>query len=601
MLVDFDRAPLLFVRKLCEWLRRLALAAVVLCLVAVALPAAAQLSSATTKSPAPAPTTPEHVSDPLGRSTPRGTIRGFVKAADRDDFVTAVQYLQVPGKPTRETETLARELKELMNRYFSRPLALISDSPGGEVQEALPFDHERIGSFKTNDKTVDVVLVHVADPQSGRIWLISSETLAKVPALFETIEANWVDQFMPDLLLSHDLFSISLARWTIWFASIALPLLFLYFVARITLVVLMRTVDNEQRRTLVDSWYNAVRWPAVFILTVTVHALIMLTLGLSLTYRIIYGRSMLVLLIIGVVWLLRRMTTLSFERVRAGMQRSGDTGEQSLILLAERLLRVVIILVAIFCILSIIGVDTKTALAGVGIGGVAIAFGAQKTVENLLGGIFLLTDKALAIGDKCIIGGRVGTVEDITLRSVRLRTPEQTMLSIPAGTLSQSNIENFASRSKIPVATTLELRYGTTAEQLKSILDLIRRMLTENPRLETATARVQLISYGPNSIQLELFAYVTTHDEAEFRTVREDLLLQIGEVVDNSGSGFAMPARLIYIRPEGETHPERASHSEIKGLGGKDQEAPRDAGRTIEVPRVVTPSSAGQVLPKRAS
>jgi len=151
------------------------------------------------------------------------------------------------------------------------------------------------------------------------------------------------------------------------------------------------------------------------------------------------------------------------------------------------------------------------------------------------------------------------------------------MLSIPAGTLSQSNIENFASRSKIPVATTLELRYGTTAEQLKSILDLIRRILAENRKIETATARVQLISYGPNSIQLELFAYVKTRDEAEFRSVREDLLLQIGEVVDHSGTGFAMPARLIYIGSQGETNPERPSISEMKG------------------------PAAGHVLPKRAS
>lgn len=584
MLLDFCRAPLIFVRKLWVWQRhRAALAGVFLPLLALALPASAQLPSVTTKSPPPAPATQEQVSDPLGRSTPRGTIRGFVKAADRNDFVTAVQYLQVPGKPKRETETLARDLKELMNRYFSRPLALISDSPEGEVQDALPFDHERVGSLKINDKTIDVVLVHVPDPQSGRIWLISSDTLTKVPELFETIEENWVDRFMPDLLLNHALFSISLAQWIVWSASVALPFLFLYLVSRITLVILKRMVNNQPRRALVESWYNAVRWPAVFILTTIFHLLVMLTLGLSLTSRIIYGRFVLVLLIIGVVWLLRRTMDLSFERVRAAMQHTGDTGKQSLILLAERLLRVVIILVAIFSILTIVGVDTKTALAGVGIGGVAIAFGAQKTVENLLGGIFLLTDKALAIGDKCRIGDRVGTVEDITLRSIRLRTPDQTLVSIPAGASSQSNIENFASRRKIPVQTTLELRYGTTTEQLKNILDMIRRLLAENPRLETATARVQLTSYGPNSIQLELFAYVTTSDEAEFRAIREDLLLHIGEVVDKSGSGFAAPAQLFYIRAEGETHLEQTSVSEIQGPGssafpGSQTTSPVDVG-----------------------
>jgi MscS family membrane protein len=564
MLADFGKAPLVVARKLCECARHEASAGLALFLCAAALTAAAQLPSAITRPAPPAPATQEQPSDPLGRTTPRGTIRGFVKAADRNDFVTAAQYLQAAG---RQKEMLARDLKELMNRYFSEPMALISDSPQGAADDGLPVDRERVGPLKISDNKIDILLVRVADPQSGRIWLISSDTLANVPELFDEIEENWLDRFMPEVLLNHALFSISLAQWIVWLASIAVPLLLLWFVSPLTLVILRRTVYRESRRTLLESWYTAVRGPVVFILTVIVHLLVIYSLSLSLTSRIIYGRFALIVLIVGVVWLLRRMMNLSFARVRNTMDQKGDTGTQSLVLLAERLLRVVITLVAIFSILTIAGVDTKTALAGVGIGGVAIAFGAQKTVENLLGGIFLLTDKALAIGDKCRVGDRVGTVEDITLRSIRLRTPEQTLLSIPAGALSQSNIENFASRSKIPVQTTLELRYGTKTEQLKSILDRIRRLLAENPELETATARVQLSSYGPNSIQVELFAYVRTRDEAEFRTVREDLLLHIGEVVDNSGSGFAAPAQLLYIRPQGETHPERASVPETQGSG----------------------------------
>ena len=599
MLVDFGRAHLIFVGKLWNWLRHRALTGVVLSLFAVALPAAAQLPSVTTKSPAPAPATQEQPSDPLGRSTPRGTIRGFVKAADRNDFVTAAQYLQATG---RQEETLARDLKELMNRYYSEPMALISDSPEGAADDGLPLDRERVGPLKIGDNKIDILLVRVPDPQSGRIWLISSDTLATVPELFDEIQENWVDRFMPEVLLNHTLFSISLARWIVWLASIVVPLSLLWFVSPITLVILRRTVHSESRRQFIKSWYRAVRWPLIFILTVIAHLLVLYTMGLTLSTRILLGRLALVLLIIGVVWLLRRVMTLSFDRVLSEMQQRGDTGTQSLILLAERLLRVVITLVAIFSILTIIGVDTKTALAGVGIGGVAIALGAQKTVENLLGGIFLLTDKALAIGDKCRIGDRVGTVEDITLRSIRLRTPEQTLVSIPAGALSQSNIENFATRRKIPVQTTLELRYGTTTEQLKNILDMIRRSLAENPRLETATARIQLTSYGPRSIQLELFTYVTTRDEVEFRAVREDLLLQIGEIVDKSGSGFAVPAQLLYFGAQGAQIPERTSVSEIQGPGGQGREASRDLGQTSEVHRALPPSVAeGQVLPKRAS
>ena len=165
-------------------------------------------------------------------------------------------------------------------------------------------------------------------------------------------------------------------------------------------------------------------------------------------------------------------------------------------------------LLALLLILAALGVDTKTALAGLGIGGVAVALGAQKTVENLLGGVFLLTDRALAVGDFCSISNRLGTVEDITLRSVRLRTLEQTLLSIPAGVLSQTGVENFSTRGKILVQATLRLRYGSTADQLKQILERTRKLLAAHADLEPESARIRLVNFGVSAIEIELFAYV---------------------------------------------------------------------------------------------
>jgi MscS family membrane protein len=212
-------------------------------------------------------------------------------------------------------------------------------------------------------------------------------------------------------------------------------------------------------------------------------------------------------------------------------------------------------------------VNTKTALAGLGIGGVALALGAQKTVENLLGGVFLLSDRALAVGDTCSISNRVGVVEDITLRSVRLRTLEQTLLSIPAGTLSQASVENFATRAKILAQTTLRVRYGTTAEQLRSILTGIQRLIAENSKIDTASSRVRLVNFGERAVEIELFAYVLTTDFSEFLAIREDLLLQAVAVVESSGSGFAQPTEFVYIdhRVAGDGQPrEPVTHDDVQ-------------------------------------
>jgi MscS family membrane protein len=127
------------------------------------------------------------------------------------------------------------------------------------------------------------------------------------------------------------------------------------------------------------------------------------------------------------------------------------------------------------------------------------------------------------------------------LRSVRLRTLEQTLLVIPAGLLSQSVVENFTTRGKILIQTTLRLRYGTSTDQLRTILDEIAALLSRNPQIETGTSRVRLVDFGLRAIELELFAYVLTSDILKFLSVREELLLQIAGIVEASGSGFTRP------------------------------------------------------------
>jgi MscS family membrane protein len=187
-----------------------------------------------------------------------------------------------------------------------------------------------------------------------------------------------------------------------------------------------------------------------------------------------------------------------------------------------------------------------TALAGVGLGGIAIALGAQKTLENLFGGISILSDESLRVGDTCVIGTRVGTVEDISLRSVRIRTVERTELSIPSGTLATMSIENLSRRDKVLFNTTFGLRYETTVDQLRYVLAGVRRMLYEHPKVETVSARIRFAGFGASSLDTEIFCYVLTEDYSEFLAIREDLLLRVMEVVTAAGSAFALPARTIY-------------------------------------------------------
>jgi MscS family membrane protein len=355
------------------------------------------------------------------------------------------------------------------------------------------------------------------------------------------MEAGWLERVMPRALVDSRLLGITLAQWIAWAASIGVPFLLFWLLSSVVGAGAGRVIANPLKHRLFDSWRTGLHWPIVVVATMAVHLGVMRLLGFSLRFRFLYARVALAGSVLAMTWLLWRVSALSLEHAAIRAQRRGEASLRSLLMLIERVVKAFIVMVALFSLLTIAGVNTTTALAGVGLGGVAVALGAQKSVENLLGGVFLLTDKVLAVGDTCCIANRVGTVEDITLRSIRLRTQEQTLLSVPAGILSQESIENFATRGKMLIQTSLRLRYGTSADQVQSVLDGIRVLLREDPELESSTSRVQLVAFSLYAIELEVFAYVLTADFARFLSVREHLLLRIAAIVESAGSAFAQP------------------------------------------------------------
>ena len=463
--------------------------------------------------------------------------------------------MQLPAAQSANPEAVARQLNELMDRYYVHSIESISDKPAGDVNDGLPLDREDVGTLKIGPQQLDILLVHVSDEESGQIWLISSDTLAQVPEMYDLMEETWVNRMMPPVLVEHAFLGFSAAQWIVWAASITLPLLLMWLVWRVCLAVIERAAVKAFVRERLTAWLVEVRGPVTLLVLLTFHLLTVRTLGFSLSFRLGYMRGGSVLVLIGLAWLIRRVMKLLFERASRIAWIHGETNRKSLMLLGERLLNVVVVVVAIFAILTVLGVDTKTALAGVGIGGVAVALGAQKSIENILGGIFLLMDNALAVGDRCSISNRLGYIEDITLRSVKLRTDDQSLLSVPAGALAQSNIENFATRRKTLMETRLRLRYGATASQLRDVLAKILELVVNHRRVEQDTKRIRLVGFGERGIEIEMYLYVLTADTATFYQIREELLLEVAEIVEASGSGFAGPTEFLYLEEPGEAGP----------------------------------------------
>jgi MscS family membrane protein len=260
------------------------------------------------------------------------------------------------------------------------------------------------------------------------------------------------------------------------------------------------------------------------------------------------------------------------HRLRTHAISAGRVGTGTLMVLGERLLTALVATVAVLATLAILGFNLTTVLAGLGIGGIAIAFAAQKTLENLFGGISVLADEVIRVGDFCRFGDRVGTVEDISLRSTRIRTLERTELSIPNGTLATMNLENFTRRDKFLFNPTLVMRSETSADQLRYLLSEIRRMFYAHPKIETDSARIRFAGFDKGGgLNLEVFSYIITRDMAEFTAICEDVWLRIMDAVEKSGSGFASPSRTISVSRDPGLDKEKAEAAEQQVRQWRDQ------------------------------
>jgi MscS family membrane protein len=211
----------------------------------------------------------------------------------------------------------------------------------------------------------------------------------------------------------------------------------------------------------------------------------------------------------------------------------------ALVPLCRRTAKIFVVILAALATMQNLGYNVTSLLAGLGIGGLAVALAAQKTVEHVFGSVTLVTDAPVRVGDFCRFGDSVGTVEDIGLRSTRVRTLDRTVISIPNGEFSSMKIENFNLRDRIRLFTRLGLRYDTTADQLRLVLVEIKKILSEHPKLDPNGGRVRFIGFAANALDIEIFAFVMTTDYDEFLAIREDIFLRIMELIASSGTGFA--------------------------------------------------------------
>jgi MscS family membrane protein len=221
---------------------------------------------------------------------------------------------------------------------------------------------------------------------------------------------------------------------------------------------------------------------------------------------------------------------------------------EGLLQMLRKASKIALFVIAVTAILTDLGYPAASLLAGLGIGGLALALAAQKTVENLFGSVSISIDQPFRLGDYVKLeSGVSGTVEAIGLRSTRIRTLDRTVVTIPNGKLADQRVESFAPRDRCRFSCTLTLVHRTTAAQLRAVVERVEALLQTHPRAWPDGIGVKFVAIGASSLDVDVYAWFATSDWIEFQTIRQEVLLSILEIVEQAGTALAYPSQTIRV------------------------------------------------------
>jgi MscS family membrane protein len=263
-------------------------------------------------------------------------------------------------------------------------------------------------------------------------------------------------------------------------------------------------------------------------------------------------------MIIAVAWVLVRLFDFYIDFQIHRLEEQERHGAVVLLRPLTKVVRGLIVLTAILIWLDNVGFKVTTLLAGLGVGGIAIALAAQAIFADLIGAVILLVSQPVRVGDFCRFGEKMGVVEEIGLRATRVRTLDNTVVSIPNAEFSKLQLENFALREKVWFHPQISLPYETTQEQVRTIIAGMEFLLRDHPDVHDDPVQIHFTRISDYALVLDVFAYVATGDYGKYKKIAEQLNLGIMAIIEKAGSRLALPARKLYLEETGAKEGETA-------------------------------------------
>lgn len=487
--------------------------------------------------------------------SPRASMAEFVKLARTHRYEEAAAFLEVPKALSEHGPQLAERLKAVLDRKAWLDVDKLSPLSTGQLDDGLPRALEEVADLQGKGPIPQPVRLVKRNTEDGARWVFTATTVGHVDEWYAELDDRWLREHLPAWLMRSGPRELLLWQW------FALPLLFLvgwgagYLLSRLSgrfLTMFTSRTSTQWDDELVKRTRGPITlWWTLFVAYLGLPWLALYQPAHQYVHGLMRGGFL-----VGFFWLLSRSIGVGAELLALSVWAQRNGMSRSMIPLLARVGHVALFAIAAVALLSELGYPVASLIAGLGVGGLAVALAAQKTLENLFGAFSIGADQPFREGDTVTIENFTATVESIGLRSTRFRTADRSRITIPNGKLAEMRIESLTARDRLRFACTLGLAYGSTAEQVRRVREGVEKVLRSEANVRTDGLTTRVLQIGVSSIDLEVSAYINTVNGAEFALVREKLLLAFMEVVEQAGTSLALPARSVMLNSVAGSHQE---------------------------------------------
>ena len=495
--------------------------------------------------------------DSFGRDTPRSAVQGFLHALANDPQLT-LEYLDSGFiktlKKDKDKETLVVNLRHALDKGGRiDPMLSISDKSEGNLADMLPNDEEKVGSIELAGENIDLLLIKKINKDNVVYWQLSSKTLEAIPKTLNATPVGLSDHLGLQELQGKRLFGQDMADVASLATLIVLGLLLMWFLIWLGYWFLALTYPRLTKRRFAIP--PKVILPLAVVILAQMLPEIMLQAGVPLTLRLAVIRVQDVVAYLAMTWLIMRLIDGVFKRAETLSLKKKRPEQVSLLNLSRKVAKAILIVMALILVLGNLGFDLTTGIAALGIGGIALAFGAQKTIENLIGSVVVVADRPIHVGDFGRFGQFEGTVIDIGIRSSRIRTLDRTVVTIPNGEFSAMQIESYTARDMFHFLHNLYLQRDAKPQELSRMITGLKAFLLTHPNTNHEWTQVRISEMRQDCFVVEIRCYIPADDVRMFYDKQTELAIDVLAHIENYQVKHALPSQNIYLADKPQNTP----------------------------------------------